>query len=419
MSSMTRMGLVAAALSGMLSAAEDGELKAAARLAAGQDETRIVCFGDSITGVYYHTGGRRAWPKLLEQALRQTYPKAAIRVFNAGVSGNTTDAALKRIQRDVLARHPHVVAVMFGMNDLAYGKVSPEKDQARKAHFQKNLVRIAELCRNAGAEVLFMTPNPVYPEAAPQRPPARVGEYAALIAATSRQLGIPLVDTYDAWCRVRQEDPRTWRIMMSETIHPSLAGHRLFAEMVASTLHGAPVRLADLTPLRPYLPHTAAAIASGKPLHIIVADSVAPRVEAAFKTLAPKADATYVAWPVKGADLAAIEAWARSIRKHQGTTLVVGAFSPRSADIGPDEEAYTRRVSWLVDLALPFGTRTWDIVFVSPALDGEPLTPAQTAGAAIMRDVVEAHDIPWIGPEATPGTGDVIESWFRRELAGH
>ena len=33
----------------------------AAELASGQRTVRIVAFGDSITGVYYHTGGRRAW----------------------------------------------------------------------------------------------------------------------------------------------------------------------------------------------------------------------------------------------------------------------------------------------------------------------------------------------------------------------
>jgi len=31
---------------------------------------KIVCFGDSVTGVYYHTGGRRAWPELLQLVLQ-------------------------------------------------------------------------------------------------------------------------------------------------------------------------------------------------------------------------------------------------------------------------------------------------------------------------------------------------------------
>src|SRR4051794_39903014 len=38
--------------------------RAAELLAAGKPVT-IVCFGDSITGVYYHSGGWRAYPEML------------------------------------------------------------------------------------------------------------------------------------------------------------------------------------------------------------------------------------------------------------------------------------------------------------------------------------------------------------------
>jgi len=34
-------------------------------LESGSAPVRIVGFGDSITGVYYHTGGRRAWCDML------------------------------------------------------------------------------------------------------------------------------------------------------------------------------------------------------------------------------------------------------------------------------------------------------------------------------------------------------------------
>src|SRR6266567_4729526 len=55
-------------------------------LAAGKPVT-IVCFGDSITGVYYHTGGRRAYPEMLELALKKVHTTALVKVINAGVSG--------------------------------------------------------------------------------------------------------------------------------------------------------------------------------------------------------------------------------------------------------------------------------------------------------------------------------------------
>src|SRR5688572_16733780 len=39
--------------------------KIAALLEAGERPVKIVCIGDSITGVYYHTGGRRAYPEMV------------------------------------------------------------------------------------------------------------------------------------------------------------------------------------------------------------------------------------------------------------------------------------------------------------------------------------------------------------------
>jgi len=36
--------------------------KTAEKLKANQP-VKIVCLGDSVTGVYYHTGGRRAYPR--------------------------------------------------------------------------------------------------------------------------------------------------------------------------------------------------------------------------------------------------------------------------------------------------------------------------------------------------------------------
>jgi pimeloyl-ACP methyl ester carboxylesterase len=79
---------------------------------------KIVCLGDSVTGVYYHTGGRRAWPELLQLALQQALPEQAVEVVNAGISGQTTRDGLARLERDVFAHQPQVVTISFGLNDL-------------------------------------------------------------------------------------------------------------------------------------------------------------------------------------------------------------------------------------------------------------------------------------------------------------
>jgi len=70
----------------------------------------IVCFGDSLTfGYGARSGGD--YPVALGQLL-------GIRVINAGIDGDTTIAALKRIKNDVLDRQPLLVVVEFGGNDF-------------------------------------------------------------------------------------------------------------------------------------------------------------------------------------------------------------------------------------------------------------------------------------------------------------
>ncbi len=138
-------------------------LKTAQLLAAGKEPVRIVCIGDSITGVYYHSGGLRAYPEMLQIALQKIHPQAQVTVRNAGISGDTTTGGLKRLERDVLAHKPHLVTIMFGMNDLVRTPV---------ADFQNNLREIIRRCRALDAEVVLCTQNSIVES--PQRPGAKL-----------------------------------------------------------------------------------------------------------------------------------------------------------------------------------------------------------------------------------------------------
>ncbi len=139
------------------------------RLTTGQP-TRIVCFGDSITGAYYHTGGERAWCEMLGLALQKANPRANIEMVNAGISGHTTVNALARIESDVLAKQPHLVVVMFGMNDVT---------RVPLGQFRENTRTISRRSLDGGAAVVLCTPNSVYDN--PDRPNNRLAEYSQAV----------------------------------------------------------------------------------------------------------------------------------------------------------------------------------------------------------------------------------------------
>lgn len=73
----------------------------------------IVFFGNSITAGQA-AGAGEDFPTLVGKNLN-------VPVINAGISGNTTADALKRIDRDVLDKNPSIVVVELGGNDLLQG----------------------------------------------------------------------------------------------------------------------------------------------------------------------------------------------------------------------------------------------------------------------------------------------------------
>ena len=116
--------------------------RTAEKLAANQP-VKIVCLGDSVTGIYYHTGGRRAYPEMLAVALKMQYPQADVTVINAGISGHSTVDGLQRLQKDVLDHKPDLVTVMFALNDMV--RVPIPEYQANSAESSSEC-----LCRRGG-----------------------------------------------------------------------------------------------------------------------------------------------------------------------------------------------------------------------------------------------------------------------------
>ena len=83
------------------------------KLLAGR-AVKIACLGDSVTGVYYHTGGRRAYPEMIPAAIRCVVPQCSVTVVNAGISGHKSNQMLERLDRE----HRHVHAVCGPYHDL-------------------------------------------------------------------------------------------------------------------------------------------------------------------------------------------------------------------------------------------------------------------------------------------------------------
>jgi acyl-CoA thioesterase I len=388
-------------------AAEDaGALlpKTIALLNSGQEPVRIVCFGDSITGVYYHTGGRRAWTDMLGIALQRLYPKAKLQMINAGISGHATPQALARIQKDVLDKKPHLVVVMFGMNDVV--GVPREK-------YIENMQSIVRRCRDAGAEVVLCTPNTIYPEDA-GRPVGRLASFAAAVRDVAHDLKTPLGDCYAAYDAVKAKDHRLWAVLMSDAIHPAMNGHKLFAEEIAHTISNTRVSLADVPPPPLNIPHTAALLAGQKPVKLIAMppyDTVVPEV---ITQVYPSAQVQTTVWEARGKSIAELEAWAKGIRERRPNLVVVAIPAGIKAD---HMEHFIRSYHWVLNWGLSYALSEWDLVVVMPSVTQAPTSTQPNEVEGLIREITLGHDIGLIdrAPGDASPAGQILLTWLKGE----
>jgi lysophospholipase L1-like esterase len=375
-----------------------------ALLESGREPVRIVGFGDSITGVYYHTGGKRAWCDMLGIALGRLYPKAKTVLFNAGISGNTSAAGLKRIDRDVLARHPHLVVVMFGMNDAA---------GVPKEMFEANLKEIVSRVRQSSSAVVLCTPNSVYPN--PRRPTERLAEYAQTVRQVARDLSVSLADCYQAYEELHARDPLAWKLLMSETIHPSMNGHKLFAEVIAQAISGRRVSLADVPPPGDGLHFTLQRLRAGQPVKVVAMPPYDAVVPGALRKIFPGAPIEATIWPTEGQTLAQLEQWSKGIRAKQPHLVVVAVPATAKAE---DEGAFLRSYAWILNNSIAFGQLTWDRIVVLPSVTG-PLEADQKRWEDLAQRLTCGADSPHVlrrADDKRPAA--VLVDEFVREAAG-
>jgi acyl-CoA thioesterase-1 len=171
------------------------------------DERVIVALGDSLTAGL-GVAADEAYPALLESRLRQA--GYAYRVVNAGVSGDTSAGAVRRLDW-VLRSRPEIVIVALGANDGLRGLPVPA--------LRDNLIAIVTRLRASGVRVLLV---------GMRLPPNYGAAYASAFADAYRDVArrtstavMPfLLDGVAGNASLNQADG----------IHPNAAGQRIVAE---------------------------------------------------------------------------------------------------------------------------------------------------------------------------------------------
>lgn len=219
---------------------------------------KIVAFGDSNTQgcfeVFETENGeidvvydsKNAYHAHLSLLLGQLFPRAAVTVVNAGISGDSTEGALKRLERDVLSEKPDIVIVSFGSNDC----VTRGADYLDT--YAENLRKIFSSVKEIGSEAIFLTApmgcrsvhyqvqgellRKIAADVATVQNEGLKSLYFARGKEVARECGAAICDVQAKWNRMAELGVDTDALLSNHINHPTREMTRMTAQMLLDTM---------------------------------------------------------------------------------------------------------------------------------------------------------------------------------------
>lgn len=204
----------------------------------------IVVFGDSVShgAVVGYIDYENVYWNQLKKKLNSFRDYMPVNMINASIGGTTAKRSLDRLERHVLKHEPDLVIVCFGLNDV----------NGTLEDYVGSLEIIFRRCREAGAEVIFMTPNMLNTRVADDTPEkdldyakktadmqnsGRMDAYVAEAIATAMREGVSVCDCYAKWKELAKTRDIT-SLLANRINHPVPEMHKLFADSLYAQIMG-------------------------------------------------------------------------------------------------------------------------------------------------------------------------------------
>ena len=176
----------------------------------------VICFGDSITA------RKEGYPSpILTHKLSSKMPN--YKFINAGVSGNTTEQAMFRFNKDVLSKRPDVVTVLFGANDSSTDKLVDIDT------FKRNISLFA---KQIGPEkTILISPAPVDESLQRNRTNERLKQYAQVVQEVAEETNSYFIDFF----QILYSYPNYKELLVGEQndgLHFGEASYELLSDLI-------------------------------------------------------------------------------------------------------------------------------------------------------------------------------------------
>ena len=212
-----------------------------------KDHDRVLFYGDSITE-------QRLYTTYIEHYVLTHYPERRITFINTAWGGDAVTGngcvpcagvgGLARLKRDVIAYHPTVVTLLFGMNDGQYRDFDPA---ILKVYEEGLTAIIRELKTHTRARLYLMTPT-VYDGTRhtswshTDRYNLTLDRYSEAGKQLAAREDLPVIDLHSATTtaldRAKEVDPAY--TFLPDGVHPEADGHLVIAAEILRAWGASP-----------------------------------------------------------------------------------------------------------------------------------------------------------------------------------
>jgi len=209
----------------------------------------LVHMGDSITfGQYVDPAVR--WTSLVELRLSKLLAESGVelKVFNCGVSGETTRQGLERFPAAVQERSPDLLTLQYGLNDCNCWATDRGLPRVSEGAFRANLAEMITRARHFGArEVILATNHPTVRQTvlpSGQRYEDANARYSEIIREVAKETKVVLCDVRSGFERFAEEQLRDLLLPHPDELHLSVRGNRIYADLIWPYIESAVKQLA-------------------------------------------------------------------------------------------------------------------------------------------------------------------------------
>jgi lysophospholipase L1-like esterase len=211
-----------------------------------ENVNRIVMMGDSITQI---GGSPKGYLTLITKTLNDDFGTGSIEVINAGISGQKAPDMLARFQHDVIDRHPQLVTLSVGVNDVWHNFRNPEWT-ARVASgesgrgvalpiYVKDVSEMVLRAQKAGIKMVLLSPTLVYEDLTCAEN-KRLTEYVNAEKGIAAKYHIQFVNLNlafkDAVAAYQRHAGMRNLLLTADGVHMNDAGNAMMADLVLKTL---------------------------------------------------------------------------------------------------------------------------------------------------------------------------------------